>query len=116
MNQPEFTVTSVDATDDVTVLTLVGDLDYDTQHIPRAEVDAALGRGRHRIVFDLARMTFCDSSGVGMFIDVRDIALRHGGWIRLAATPPVVMDTFRLLNLDQIFEFHDATDAAVTST
>ncbi|MEU4560542.1 STAS domain-containing protein [Actinoplanes sp. NPDC023936] len=114
MNRPELTVTSTDATSNTTVISMVGELDLRTEHLVRDEVRALLDRGRTHLVFDLAGLTFCDSTGMGTFIDLARDARAHHGWIRLAALEPFVRESFQLLNLDQLLDLYATTDNALT--
>ncbi|MEU4620546.1 STAS domain-containing protein [Actinoplanes sp. NPDC023801] len=114
MKRPELTVTSTDATGNTTVISMAGELDLRTEHLIRDEVSALLDRGRVHLVFDLAGLTFCDSTGMGTFIDLaRDARARHG-WIRLAALSPSLRKSFQLLHLDQLLDLYATTDNALT--
>ena len=114
MSQPDLSIVSIDVAGEITVLAIAGELDLRTQEPVRAQVDALLARGRIYLVFDLTAMTFCDSTGMGMFIDLDRAARSRNGWIRLAALTPFVLRSFHLLNLEQVFDLHDTTDNAIT--
>ncbi|MBG0562472.1 STAS domain-containing protein [Actinoplanes aureus] len=114
MSQPYLSVTSADVTADITVLTVAGELDIRTEQRVRAEVSALLNRGRTHLVFDLGAMTFCDSTGIGMFIDVHRTVRAHNGRLRLASLKPFVLQCFRQLSLEQILDLYDTCDDAVT--
>jgi anti-sigma B factor antagonist len=111
---PPLIVTSQRVTDDVAVVVVDGELDRDTAPILRAEIVELQRRGHHRLVCDLAAMTFCDSSGMGLFVDAHRTTGEHGGWLRLAGAPPAIHATFRLLALDRLLAFHDSTETALT--
>ncbi len=113
MNTPPLSVTSHGITADTTVITVVGELDHDTATLLRDEITALQQRGRHRLVLDLADLTFCDSGGMGLFVDIHRATGEHGGWLRLANAQPRIHKLFRLLALDRLIDFYDSTDAAL---
>jgi anti-anti-sigma factor len=113
MSTPPLSVTSRGVTADITVITVVGELDHDTAPLLRDEITVLQQRGRHRVVLDLADMTFCDSGGVGLFVDAHRTTGEHGGWLRLASVRPRIHELFRLLALDRLLDFYDSTDAAL---
>lgn len=64
-----------------------------------------------RVVLDLSRVSFVDSSGLGAIIAV----LKHLGnerTLELAALQPAVAKVFRLTRLDEIVKVHPDTAAA----
>jgi anti-sigma B factor antagonist len=67
--------------------------------------------GHTRIVLDLSRVTFVDSSGLGAII----AAMKHLGaerTLELADLQPAVAKVFRLTRLDEIVKVHaTAADA-----
>jgi anti-sigma B factor antagonist len=113
---PFLTLSSRDITPGAALITVDGELDHDSQEILRDELTALQQRGKHRLVCDLTAMTFCDSSGVGLFIDVHRTTGEHGGWLRLAAVQPEVHQLFRLLALDRLLSFYDSVEAATADT
>ena len=77
----------------------------------RDAMRSATEGGHSRIVLDLSRVTFVDSSGLGAII----AAMKHIGGERtleLAALQPSVAKVFRLTRLDEIVKIHaDSADA-----
>ena len=66
------------------------------------------GVSRKRVRVRLSPSGFCDSTGMGMFIDLSRDARAHHGWIRLAALTPSVLKSFQTLNLDQVLDIRAA--------
>lgn len=77
----------------------------------RDAMRSATEAGHRRVVLDLARVTFVDSSGLGAIIS----AMKHLGGDRtleLAGLQPAVVKVFRLTRLDEIVKIHpDAASA-----
>lgn len=76
--------TVTDHRQDVSVLSLRGELDVDTAATLHATLDELMARDVPRIVVDLAGLGFCDSTGLSAFLTSRNAALARGGWVRLA--------------------------------
>lgn len=113
MTTPPLAVTSQAVTADVAVITVAGELDHDTAALLRGEIEALQQRGCHRLVCDLAGLTFCDSGGMGLFVDTHRTTGEHGGWLRLAGASPQIRRLFGLVALDRLLDFRDNTDAAL---
>ncbi|MFJ4717350.1 STAS domain-containing protein [Streptomyces sp. NPDC088785] len=94
------------------VFALRGDLDYDSvvQLHEAVEAELARGSGAGPVVVDCARLTFCDSSGIGALLRLFQGLAAQERVLRLAAVPDSVARLFSLTGLDQIFTVH--TDAA----
>jgi anti-sigma B factor antagonist len=61
---------------DRSVVTLSGELDIDTVGELREQAQDHLGRGQYRtLTLDLSGLTFLDSSGLGLLLEVRRLAL-----------------------------------------
>lgn len=86
-----------DSGNGVTRLVLDGELDLATAGLLREQVDQVVAGGRpRRLVIDLARVSFCDSTGVGALVDAHDTTTRHG--IALHTSNPRGM-TLRVLQV-----------------
>ncbi len=56
----------------VATITLGGELDLASVGTVREGIDKVLGPGTQRVVFDLKELTFMDSSGIGLMVQVRN--------------------------------------------
>ncbi len=70
--------------------------------------------GAQRIVLDLARVQFLDSSGLGAIVAVKKL-LGPDRALELAGLTPTVEKVFRLTRMDTIFTIHPSLDAAVSN-
>jgi anti-anti-sigma factor len=109
------TVAGHDLSDSTTVLTLAGEIDRDSSTDLREAADQAVRRGRRRLILDLAKVTFCDSSGLSLFVDLHRQAGANGGWLRLAGAQPELRAMFRVTHLDHLFALYDTVEAATGS-
>ncbi len=68
--------------------------------------------GPLRVVLDLARVQFLDSSGLGAIVAVKKL-LGPDRSLELCGLTPTVEKVFRLTRMDKIFTIHPSLDAAV---
>lgn len=93
------------------VLHVHGDLDYDTAHALRDRVDQLVLLPGQWLVVDLARLEFCDSSGITALLAARQRAQSADADIALAAVPANTMRVLTIVGLDRIFTIRPGADA-----
>ncbi|MEI5673998.1 MULTISPECIES: STAS domain-containing protein [unclassified Nocardioides] len=71
-----------------------------------------LEEGTSRIVVDLDRTTFLDSSGLGALIGGLKGARQAGGDLRIARPTPEVLTVFQLTNMDKVLRPRDDVESA----
>lgn len=69
--------------------------------------------GPARVVLDLARVQFLDSSGLGAIVAVKKL-LGPDRSLELAGLTPTVEKVFRLTRMDSIFTVHPSLEVAVS--
>lgn len=99
--------------DRVTVLTVRGELDRDSMDVLAAAADAALDAGATRLVLALGALTFCDSSGLRLFVEVHKRAADRGGSLHLAEVRPPVATVIQIVNLDRMLALHSTVEEAI---
>lgn len=62
---------------------------------------------QQRVMLDLSRVAFLDSSGLGAIVAVMKL-LGPGRRLELAALTPTVAKVFRLTRMDTVFTIHDS--------
>ena len=98
----------------VTVLVAVGELDHDSRRILHRRAGEVLDTGGIRLVIDLTGVTFCDSGGLSLFVELQRRAEAAGGWTRLAGAQGMVLSVLKATNLDRMFVLYDTVAAATT--
>jgi anti-sigma B factor antagonist len=68
--------------------------------------------GPGRVVLDLARVQFLDSSGLGAIVAVKKL-LGPDRELELASLTPTVEKVFRLTRMDSIFTIHPSLETAL---
>ena len=102
---------TLDLEDDVVRLALAGELDVCTAKAVRAQLDA-LEPGFSRLVVDLRRLTFMDSTGVRLLLDVHDAAGRDGHELVVVNGSRPVARVLELTGVDRLLPLVNEDDGA----
>jgi len=94
------------------VIRIVGRLTMVSAKQFTAAVDGRLADGTARVVVDLDRTTFMDSSGLGALVSALKRCRQAGGDLRIAAAPEQVLSVLRLTNLDRVLRPRDTVEGA----
>jgi anti-anti-sigma factor len=86
-------------TDDAAVVALEGELDLAS----RASLEATFARAidREHVVVDLARVSFIDSTGIGVLLRAHRAATERGSSMTFLAGPPKVMRTLHMAGVTE---------------
>ena len=85
-------------------LRLSGECDVYTSTTLREQVETLLGRGHCRLVFDLERVTFLDSSILTIFLAAHRHVVSHGGEVVLLCRGGFVRRLLTLLEMDRLLK------------
>jgi anti-sigma B factor antagonist len=77
----------------------VGEVDMATIGHLRARIDEELRSGVERLILDLRQVTFLDSAGLHLVVDLDARAARNGMQFAIIAGPPAVQRTFAIAGL-----------------
>ncbi|GLP65143.1 anti-sigma factor antagonist [Streptomyces sp. TUS-ST3] len=102
--------------DGITVLGLDGEIDHQSVGGLTRALAAGDAAAAHRVVVDLSKVTFMDSSGVNSLIAAFQDARAAGGWLRLVVVRGAVLRTLELVGLDTVVPFHPTLEDALAST
>jgi anti-sigma B factor antagonist len=95
---------AVDVHDGHTAVVLTGELDQlgcgDIRDALRQAVESG-----GRLEVHLGALTFIDSSGLGLLVELNRRCAEHGGQMMLDEVPPGLLSRFQLTGLDQYFTF-----------
>lgn len=98
---------------DVTVLEFTGEFDaFNLGPVSKA-VDDMIDHGQTKLVFQLKKLTFLNSSALGYLIKARKRAQAAGGDAVLAEPSKFVRKLLATVGLDKLFSVYDGTDAAL---
>ncbi|MFE9401084.1 STAS domain-containing protein [Streptomyces sp. NPDC006530] len=112
--QPEQLSIVATDTDGVRVITVSGEIDYETKDTLDQALNSA-DASSPRVVVDLHQVTFMDSSGINMFISAHNALTEAGGWLRLAAPTDMVMRTMSIVGVDVVIDCRETLEEALTT-
>jgi anti-sigma B factor antagonist len=100
----------------VAVVTLSGRLTVnDSPGLLKDGVVDVLRRGATQVVLDLSGVNYLDSTRLGELIAAHITVSRIGSHIKLAGTPPRVVELLTLAGLGDVFERFPSVEAAAAS-
>ena len=105
---PDQLVVDSNTNHDVTILTLSGELDLASTPILERELSAVEATRPRRVVIDLARVGFMDSTGLQALLRARERASANGAHeLLLRRGPHQVQRVFELTKTIDAFRFED---------
>lgn len=75
----------------------------------------ALNEGAKKFILDVEKVSFIDSTGIGIVAYCFGKISQAGAAARVAGAHGIVMDVFKLTHLDNVLKFVPTVDEAVTS-
>jgi anti-sigma B factor antagonist len=81
----------------------------------RETVRDLLGKGRKKILLNLADVNYIDSSGIGELVTAFTTARNHGGELKLLHLTKKVHDLLQITKLYTVFDVHNDEVAAAAS-
>lgn len=104
---------TVECAGDVAIATLLVD-ELDASNAGDLKRDAGPLLDAHpRVVFNLSRLRFVDSSGLGAFLSCLRKVNARGGDLKLCGLSKNVRAVFELVRMHRVFEIHEACEDAV---
>lgn len=101
-----------DVGDDIAVVRGDGRLNMVSAPTLRETVKRAIDGGRPRIVVDMSRVQFMDSSGLGALIACLKSARQASGDLRIVSPSAQVQMVLSLSNVDQVLPAHASVEEA----
>jgi anti-sigma B factor antagonist len=78
-------------------------------------IDLITEKQKYQVVFDLNKLYFIDSSGLGVLLSVLRFLNTHGGELKLSHITKPVLTSLELVSLNKIFEIFETQEEAVNS-
>jgi anti-sigma B factor antagonist len=86
-----------------TVLSVTGEIDLYTAPTLQSELMAALGAGKTRLIVDMSRVDFCDSTGINVLLAAHRHARERGGELQLASPGSATRKVLQVTGLESVF-------------
>lgn len=87
-----------------------GEIDLYTAPQLHSELVDSLDDGARRLVVDMSRVDFCDSTGMNVLLSAMKRARERDGEFELVAPRPAVMKILQVTGLDRVFTILESTD------
>lgn len=97
------------------VISVAGELDMSTAPQLQKQVTRLVDAGQIRLIFDLSGVTFCDSTGLSIFVRARNSCVPHGGYVRLAAPQRAVRRILEVSGLVEVLHTFPTVDEAAAA-
>ena len=98
---------------DITVLTPKKDLmgGDETEELEKEAREIA-GQGHPKIVIDLGKVSYVNSTGLGSLASIHVTCQKAEGWMRLARTTRRIKNLFLITKLNMVFDSYDSVEDA----
>lgn len=106
---------NVEEKDGATLLRLDGEVDVYTAPKLKSQIIDLVDQGRFKIVVDLEKVDFMDSSGLGVLVGGLKRVRSHDGAISLICSQENILKIFRITGLVKIFPIFDNEGQALQS-
>lgn len=101
-----------DATKGYVVLSLIGDLDMWTLPLAKEQIQHLIEDKKVKLVLDLEKTNYIDSSGLGFFIGTLKKLRDAGGDLVLISLNSYIYGIFQLIQLQHIIKTYDSLEDA----
>jgi anti-sigma B factor antagonist len=101
--------------DGVTVVTVGGEIDVYTAPKLRDKITELVAAGSYRMLIDMERVEFLDSTGLGVLVGGLKKVRAHDGSLELICGQERLLKIFRITGLSKVFVIHDSTEGALTT-
>lgn len=98
--------------DGITIVHMEGRLDLLTAADVKRDLSDLIASGRQRLIFDLKRVSFVDSSGLGALISGLKAARQAGGDLRIARANEQVRTLLKLTTLERVLRPYETIEEA----
>ena len=97
-----------------TVLAVDGEIDVATAGQLREQLNALVSEGSRKVVVDLNRVEFMDSTGLGVLVGAHKSLIEQEGVMRVVCTQPTILKVFDLTGLNAVIPLSDDFDSILS--
>lgn len=105
----------MDAKNDLMVCHVDGEVDINSSPEIKKTFDKLISKKTSKIVVNLSKVTYVDSSGLATLVEILKNMRSYGGRIRLTNLSPKIKSLFEITKLDKLFEIMADEDDAVST-
>ena len=97
---------------DVEIIEVGGEIDVYTAPRLREAIVAAVDAGHTRLVIDVRKVDFLDSTGLGVLVGALKRVRADGGSLDIVCTQERILKIFEITGLDKVFGLHATVEEA----
>jgi len=101
--------------EEICIFDLAGELDFHTSPNFRESLHQAIDKKTPKIVVNLKKVSYIDSSGLATFVEALQKIKRSNGKLILAELLPAVRSVFEIAKLDSVFVLAGSEEEAFQS-
>lgn len=103
----------IDPRKDLTVCHIDGEIDINSSPAIKKSFDKLISQKTPKIVINLSKVTYVDSSGLATLVEMLKNMKSYGGRMRLASMSPKIKSLFEITKLEKLFEIMADESAAI---
>ncbi|MEZ7891602.1 MAG: STAS domain-containing protein [Candidatus Wallbacteria bacterium] len=100
--------------ENVKVVCFKGRIVYDTEEIVKKETEKLIKGTVKNLVFNFSELTYINSSGLGLLINVLKQIRGAKGDVKLACLRPELMELFKITSLNSVFDISADEETAIS--
>ena len=81
----------------------------------RDQLQDLVEAGQKKILINLIRVAFVDSSGIGSMVGAHTSIESAGGQCKYSGAQPRVLQALKMTHMEEIFDMHEKEDSALAS-
>lgn len=99
----------------LTVCYVEGEIDINSSPEIKKTFDKLIAKKIPKIVINLAKVTYVDSSGLATLVEILKNMRTYGGRMRLSNLAPKIKSLFEITKLEKLFEIMADEDEAIAT-
>ena len=96
------------------IIEVSGEIDVYTAPKLREAIIAAIDRGNTRLIVDIEKVAFLDSTGLGVLVGALKRVRADNGSLDIVCTSDRLLRIFDITGLDRVFQLHRSVDQIIT--
>jgi len=105
----------IDLKNNLTVCHIDGEIDINSSPTIKKSFDKLISQKTPKIVINLSKVTYVDSSGLATLVEMLKNMRSYGGKMRLASMSPKIKSLFEITKLEKLFEIMADEETAITN-
>jgi len=105
----------IDPKKDLTVCHIDGEIDINSSPAIKKSFDKLISQKTLKIVINLSKVTYVDSSGLATLVEILKNMRSYGGRMRLACMSVKIKSLFEITKLEKLFEILADEETAISN-